>query len=400
MGSMSTGRSRSRTRRLSIIDLAGGVQPMSNQDGSIWVTFNGEIYNFEELKRELCSHGHRFVTRSDTEVLLHAYERWGQECVERFRGMFAFGIWDARRRTLFLARDRVGKKPLYYAQLDRQFVFASEIQALVEHPGIRRQLEPSALDDFLTYGYVPSPKTAFRGVYKLPPAHTLTLDLKDDALQPRADVKPYWRLEYFPKLNLGEEDAGASLLETLTEAVRLRMVADVPLGVLLSGGVDSSLVVALMSRLSDRPVKSFSIGFDDQHFNELHHARRVAHHCGTDHQELVVRPDALEILPTLVRHYGEPYADSSVIPTFHVARLTRQHVTVALSGDGGDECFAGYERYLGHQLAGWYQRIPGPLRAGLIEPFARLIPDSLPAQHRLGQAKRFLLAASQPWVKR
>ncbi len=213
-------------------------------------------------------------------------------------------------------------------------------------------------------------------------------------------MKPYWRLEYFPKLNLGEEDAGASLLETLTEAVRLRMVADVPLGVLLSGGVDSSLVVALMSRLSDRPVKSFSIGFDDQHFNELHHARRVAHHCGTDHQELVVRPDALEILPTLVRHYGEPYADSSVIPTFHVARLTRQHVTVALSGDGGDECFAGYERYLGHQLAGWYQRIPGPLRAGLIEPFARLIPDSLPAQHRLGQAKRFLLAASQPWVKR
>lgn len=270
----------------------------------------------------------------------------------------------------------------------------------MEHPGIRRQLEPSAVDDFLTYGYVPSPKTAFRGVYKLPPAHTLTLDLKDDTLQPRPDVQPYWQLEYFPKLKISEDDAAASLLETLTEAVRLRMVADVPLGVLLSGGVDSSLIVALMSRLSDRPVKSFSIGFDDQHFNELHHARTVARHCGTDHQELVVRPDALEILPTLVRHYGEPYADSSVIPTFHVARLTRQHVTVALSGDGGDECFAGYERYLGHQLAGWYQRIPGPLRAGLIEPIARLIPDSLPAQHRLGRAKRFLLAASQPWMKR
>ena len=259
---------------------------------------------------------------------------------------------------------------------------------------------PARIDDFLTYGYVPSPKTAFRGVYKLPPAHTLTLVLGDDWEQPRVDVQQYWKLEYSPKLNLNEQDAAAALLETLTEAVRLRMVADVPLGALLSGGVDSSLIVALMSRLSDRPIKSFSIGFDDHSFNELPHARKVAAHCGTDHHELVVRPDAMAILPKLVRHYGEPYADSSAIPTYHVARLTRQHVTVALSGDGGDECFAGYERYLGDRLASWYQRIPGRLRAGIIEPVARMIPEPLHPRYRLGQTKRFLNSASQPWEKR
>ena len=387
-------------RRLSIIDLAGGAQPMSNHEGTVWVTFNGEIYNFEELKRDLCAHGHHFRTRSDTEVLLHAYEQFGHDCVKRFRGMFAFGIWDSRRQSLFLGRDHVGKKPLYYAHFDRQFVFASEMQALLEHPGIKREVDLSAIDDYLTYGYVPSPKTAFNGVFKLPPAHTLTLAITSESDPPRLEIEPYWRLAYSPKLNLSEDDAAAELLEVLTEAVRLRMVADVPLGALLSGGVDSSLIVALMSRLADRPIKSFSIGFDDHSFNELPHARKVAAHCGTDHHELVVRPDDMAILPTLVRHYGEPYADSSAIPTYHVARLTRQHVTVALSGDGGDECFAGYERYLGNQLATWYQRIPGRLRSGVIEPVARMIPEPLHPQHRLGQARRFLLSASQPWEKR
>jgi len=383
-------------RRLSIIDLAGGAQPMSNETGTVWVTFNGEIYNFEELRRELQAAGHRFRTRCDTEVLVHSYERFGRDCVRRFRGMFAFGVWDSRQRVLFLARDRVGKKPLFYARAGGQFVFASEIQGLLKHPGIRRELEPSAIDDYLTYGYVPSPTTAFRGIFKLPPAHTLTLSLSESVRPPEPKIEPYWSLEYSPKLNLNEDEAADALLEILTEAVRLRMVADVPLGALLSGGVDSSLIVALMSRLSDRPIKSFSIGFDEQSFNELPHARKVARHCGTDHQELIVRPDALTILPTLVRHYGEPYADSSAVATFHVARLTRQHVTVALSGDGGDECFAGYERYLGDHLADRYQRIPCGLRTRIIEPLARLIPAWLPTGNRLGRARRFLQAASQP----
>jgi asparagine synthase (glutamine-hydrolysing) len=387
-------------RRLGIIDLAGGSQPMSNEDGAIWITFNGEIYNFEELKRELCSYGHRFRTRSDTEVLLHAYEQFGQDCVRHLRGMFAFGVWDSRRRVLFLARDRVGKKPLFYTRVDGQFVFASEIQALLAHPGIAREIEPSAIDDFLTYGYVPSPKTAFRGVLKLPPAHTLTLSLIEGDQPPLEKIEPYWRLEYTPKRNLNEDDAAAELTEILTESVRLRMVADVPLGALLSGGVDSSVIVALMSKLSSRPIKSFSIGFDDLHYNELPYARQVARHCGTDHQELVVRPNAVEILPTLIRHYGEPYADSSAVPTFEVARLTRERVTVALSGDGGDECFAGYERYLGDHLADRYQRIPHLVRAGLIEPFARSIPASLQPYNRIGRAKRFLEAASMPCDRR
>lgn len=387
-------------RRLSIIDREGGAQPMGNEDETIQVTFNGEIYNFEELRRELLALGHRFRTRSDTEVVVHAYEQFGPACVRRFRGMFALGVWDARRRTLFLARDRVGKKPLYHAQVDGQFVFASEIQALLAHPGLRRELEPTAIDDYLTYGYVPAPKTAFQGVFKLPAAHTLTLSLSDDGEPPRIEIEPYWRLDYGPKLKLDEEQAAQALLEVLTESVRLRMVADVPLGALLSGGVDSSLVVALMSQLSDRPIQSFSIGFDDQSFNELPYARQVARHYGTDHHEIVVRPDALTILPTLVRHYGEPHADSSAVPTYHVARLTRQQVTVALNGDGGDECFAGYERYLGDSLAECYQRLPRSIRSGLIEPIARRMPAGLSSRRWLGRVQRFLTAASQPRDRR
>jgi asparagine synthase (glutamine-hydrolysing) len=384
-------------RRLSIVDLAGGAQPMSNDDGSVWVTFNGEIYNFKELRRELTGLGHRFRTQGDTEIIIRAYEQFGGDCVRRFRGMFAFGIWDARLRQLFLARDHVGKKPLYHARAGGQLIFASELQALLEHPAIHRELEPGAIDDYLTYGYVPAPKTAFRGVYKLPPAHTLTLKLGDgDGLgPPDPRIEPYWRLDYSPKLNLNEDDAAEALLEVLTEAVRLRMVADVPVGALVSGGVDSSLIVALMSQLSDRPIQTFSIGFDEQPFNELPHARKVALHCRTDHQELIVRPDALNLLPTLVRHYGEPYADASAVATFEVARLTRQHVTVALSGDGGDECFAGYDRYLGDRLADWYQWVPRSVRALMIEPLVRLVPDCQRQGHRAGRARRFLLNASQ-----
>jgi len=388
-------------RRLSILDLAGGRQPMSNEDGTVWVTFNGEIYNFQELRQRLEGVGHRFATRSDTEVIVHAYEQYGGDCVKELQGMFAFALWDQRTRTLMLARDRVGKKPLFYAEVDGQWVFASELQGLLQHPGLTRQVDWTAVDDYLTYGYIPAPKTIFHGIYKLPPAHYLTLKLGADAAGgPEVRVERYWRLAYEPKLRLREEEAAEGLLEVLTEAVRLRMVADVPLGALLSGGIDSSIVVALMSQLSDRPVKTFSIGFDEQEFDELSYARLVAQRYATEHQEFVVRPNALDVLPTLVRHYGEPYADSSAIPTYYVARLTRDHVKVALNGDGGDECLAGYERYAGGEVADRYQRIPAVIRRLGIEPLSRLIPEGAPRRSRLRQARRFLQVAGQPAPER
>jgi asparagine synthase (glutamine-hydrolysing) len=382
-------------RRLSIIDLPLGKQPLANEDGTVWVTFNGEIYNFQELRRQLEQAGHRFRTRSDTEVIVHAYEEFGAACVEHFRGMFAFALWDERRRTLLLARDRVGKKPLFYAQIADAFVFASELQGLLAHPAVPREVDPAAVDDYLTYGYVPAPETIFRGIYKLLPGHTLTFNIAPESgLAPALHEAPYWKLHYGPKLVLSEEEAADQLLELLTEAVRLRLVADVPLGALLSGGIDSSIVVALMARLSSRPVQTFSIGFAEQDFNELPFARRVAEHCGTEHHELIVEARAVDVLPVLVRHYGEPFADSSAVPSYYVSRLTHQHVTVALNGDGGDESFAGYERYLGARLARRLQALPRWVRAGMGRTAACLIPDALPRRSRLRQARRFLEAAS------
>lgn len=381
-------------RRLRIIDLAGGRQPMANEDETIWVTFNGEIYNFRELREELIQLGHRFSTHSDTEVIVHGYEQFGAACPEKFRGMFAFAVWDAKRRELLIARDRVGKKPLFYAMAGSQFVFASELQGLLKHPAIKKEVAPEAIDEYLTYGYIPAPGTAFRGVCKLLPGHYLSVQMESHGAH-LAKPQRYWRLAYEPKLNLNEEEAAEGLLEVLKEAIRLRMIADVPLGALLSGGIDSSLVVALMSGMSDRPVKTFSIGFEEQAFNELPFARMVASRYGTEHHEMVVRPKALEILPLLVKHYGEPFADSSAIPSYYVAQITRQHVTVALNGDGGDECFAGYDRYLGSAMADHYQKIPRVIRQRLVEPLVTLIPDRLPRRHRLGQLKRFVRVAGQ-----
>jgi asparagine synthase (glutamine-hydrolysing) len=387
-------------RRLAIVDLAGGRQPMSNEDGTVWITFNGEIYNFGELRHRLEGLGHRFATSSDTEVIVHAYEQYGVDCVKELRGMFAFALWDQRSKMLMLGRDRVGKKPLFYTEVDGRWVFASELQGLLAHPGLPRQVDWTAVDDYLTYGYVPAPKTIFRDVYKLPPAHYLTLKLGTGSGGPDMQVVRYWRLAYEPKRTLREEEAAEGLLEVLTEAVRLRMVADVPLGALLSGGIDSSIVVALMSRLSDRPVKTFSIGFDEREFDELSYARLVAQRYGTHHQEFVVRPNALDVVPTLVRHYGEPFADSSAIPTYCVAKLTRDHVKVALNGDGGDECLAGYERYAGSEVADRYQRIPAVIRRFGIEPMSRLIPGDASRRSRLAQARRFLQVAGQPAPQR
>jgi len=384
-------------RRLAIIDLsATGRQPLSNEDGTVWITFNGEIYNFQALRQALAGLGHTFHTRTDTEVIVHAYEQWGTACVERLRGMFAFGLWDQRQRRLFLARDRVGKKPLFYTQSQGRFLFASELQGLLADPGVPRAVHLPALDAYLSWGYVPAPQTAFRDIYKLPPAHWLTLDLTPTG--PVVRIEPYWTLAYGPKFHLCEEEAAAALHEKLTEAVRLRMISDVPLGAFLSGGIDSSIVVGLMAGLSDRPVQTFSIGFKEAAYNELEHARRVAQRWSTKHSECIVQPDALAILPKLVRHYGEPYADSSAIPTFYVSQMTRASVTVAFNGDGGDESFAGYERYLGNRLAEWIQRVPGGAWSARV--LSRVLPDALDPKNRLRNARRFLQMATRPMAQR
>jgi asparagine synthase (glutamine-hydrolysing) len=384
-------------RRLAIIDLSeAGRNPLSNQSGKIWITFNGEIYNFQALRRELEDLGYRFHTRTDTEVIVNAYEEWGIDCVKRLRGMFAFAIWDRRNRRLFLARDRVGKKPLFYGQFGRRFLFASELQGLLADRSVPREINSAAIDSYLSWGYVPAPHTAFKNIFKLPPAHYLTLDLKESDFAIR--VERYWSLDYLPKTKLDEAQAIEGLREKLTEAVRLRMISDVPLGAFLSGGIDSSIVVGLMAQLSSQPVKTFSIGFEEAAYNETEHARRIAKLWQTEHHEFIVKADALAILPKLVRHYGEPYADSSAIPTFYVSQETRRSVTVALNGDGGDESFAGYERYLGNRIAERASRFPG--FAFSARALNRILPDSLNPKDRLRQAKRFLAVATKPMAAR
>lgn len=334
-------------RRLSIIDLSGGTQPMSNEDGSVWITFNGEIYNFPDLKRDLEAKGHRFRTKSDTEAIVHAYEEYGPDCVKRLRGMFAFGIWDARKRRLFLARDRMGKKPLHYFSDGKKFIFASEIKAIVQDRQVPREIDPDALVDYFTHLYIPFPRTIFRSVRKLPPGHWMTVSFETAAGRSSLgiDQRPYWDLRYSPDASMSEQDWVEGLREKINEAVRVRLMSDVPLGAFLSGGVDSSAVVAAMAAAQAGPVKTFSVGFEEEDFSEIEYARAIARRFGTDHHEEVVRPDAVDLLPKLAWEFDEPFADSSAIPTYHVSRMARQHVTVALSGDGGDETFAGYKRY-------------------------------------------------------
>src|SRR6478672_10761101 len=335
-------------RRLAIIDLKSGQQPIHNQDRTSWIVFNGEIYNYLELREKLEKLGHTFYTNSDTEAIVHAYDEYGVDCPKHLRGMFAFAIWDELDKSLFLARDRVGKKPLLYAQLPDQLAFASEFSALVLHPDVSRDVDLEAIHHYLSFMCVPAPLTAYRAIRKLEPAHWL--------LWRNGEIKTerYWHLDFSKKTSMSETEAGERLIDLLREAVRIRLMSEVPLGAFLSGGIDSSAVVALMAQESSERVKTFSIGFEEQDFSEVHHARRVAEHVGADHHEFIVRPDAMQILPTLVEHYGEPFADSSAIPSYYVSRETRQYVTVALNGDGGDECFAGYERYAAMNLARAY----------------------------------------------
>jgi asparagine synthase (glutamine-hydrolysing) len=331
-------------RRLSIIDLTGGDQPIANEDGTVWVVFNGEIYNYRELTADLSARGHRFATSSDTEVLVHLYEEYGERCVEPLRGMFAFAIWDGARRELLVGRDRLGIKPLYYAATPDGFVFGSELKALVQSPWLSPRLDRRGLAAYLEYGYVPDPLSILHGVAKVPPGHTLTVRSGRPA-SPRR----YWQATgHFKRAaaSEGETQAAEDLWRKLEEAVRFHMVSDVPVGAFLSGGVDSSAVVSMMARSSGRPVKTFSVGFREDRYNELPHARQVAEAYGTEHHELVVEPNDLKVLEELLSGFDEPFADSSAIPTYLVSRLARQHVKVVLSGDGGDELFAGYDRYV------------------------------------------------------
>jgi len=381
-------------RRLAIIDLKTGQQPIHNRDRTRWLVFNGEIYNYRELREKLEKLGHQFYTNSDTEAVIAAYDQYGTDCPKHLRGMFAFAIWDEREKSLFLARDRVGKKPLLYAQTPNQLLFASEFSALVLHPDVSRDVDYEAIHHYLSFICVPAPLTAYRSIRKLEPAHWL--------LWRNGEIKTerYWQLDFSNKVSLSEAEAGERAIELLREAVRIRLMSEVPLGAFLSGGIDSSAVVALMAQESSERVKTFSIGFEEQDFSELHHARRVAEYVGADHHEFVVRPDAMEVLPMLVEHYGEPFADSSAIPSYYVSRETRRYVTVALNGDGGDECFAGYERYAAMNLAQSYAALPGVLRDGVIGNAARALPAFQSRANPLSKAQRFVAAASLSPIER
>lgn len=372
-------------KRLSIIDLASGQQPLFNEDGSVAVVFNGEIYNFVELMPELQALGHVFRTHCDTEVIVHAWEQWGEQCVDRFRGMFAFALWDRNRRTLFLARDRFGVKPLFYALLpDGQFLFGSELKVLTAHPGFARVLDPLAVEDYFAYGYIPEPRTIYRDCFKLPPGHTLTLRRGAPLPPPRQ----YWDIPFRPVGPVSLADAQEELVERLREAVKIRLMAEVPLGAFLSGGVDSSAVVAMMAGLSAEPVNTCSIAFSDPAFNEAAFAQQVARRYHTHHHVETVDADDYDLIDRLAGLYDEPFADSSALPTYRVCELAKRHVTVALSGDGGDENFAGYRRYRWHL---YEERLRGLMPDGLRRPLFGLLGRLYP---KLDWAPKVLRAKS------
>ncbi|CDG83274.1 XrtA/PEP-CTERM system amidotransferase [Janthinobacterium agaricidamnosum] len=361
-------------RRLSIIDLASGQQPLFNQARDVVLVFNGEIYNFQALRRELSQFGHRFRTHSDTEVIVHAWEQWGERCVDRLRGMFAFGLWDKRQQLLFLARDRLGEKPLYYGLPgDGCLLFGSELKALLAYPAMPRKLDPLAVEDYFAYGYVPEPRSIFAAIHKLPPGHTLTL--RHGAPPPAS--RQYWDVPFEPRQVASEAQAGDELISRLREAVSIRLVAEVPLGAFLSGGVDSSAVVAMMAGCRQEPVETCSISFGDPAFDESSYADRVARRYQTRHHALRVEQDDFALVDQLAALYDEPFADSSALPTYRVCQLARQRVTVALSGDGGDENLAGYRRYrwFMHEER-WRKLLPAGLRRPLFGALGHLYPKA------------------------
>ena len=382
--------------RLAVIDLSqAAAQPISDADGAVHVVNNGEIYNFQALRQELTGLGHRFLSDGDTEVIVHGYKQWGDQVIGRLRGMFAFVLWDSRRRRLLLVRDRLGQKPLHYAWAGGKLLFGSEIKAILAWPGMAREADLEAIHHYLAFRAVPAPHTAFKGIRHLEPAHYLAVEADGSHRMER-----YWSM---PEPSAARPRLAADLAEEIIsrfdEAVRLRLIADVPLGAFLSGGIDSACVVAAMARASDKPVKTFTIGFADRGFDERGPARAVAERYGTDHQEFVVEPDAVAILPKLVWHYGEPFADASAVPTWYVAEITRRHVTVALNGDGGDEGFLGYPRYAGCRLGGWTDALPGPARR-LMGALGRALPVETSRWRMMRYARRFLVDAAMPAAQR
>lgn len=379
-------------KRLSIIDLKTGHQPMYNEDGSIVIVFNGEIYNFQDLKPLLEQKGHSFKTHSDTEVIIHAYEEYGEDCLKYFDGMYAFALWDPQARVLFLARDRFGKKPVYYAAFDNQFIFGSELKTLLKHPSVKKEIDPHALSKYLAYEYVPSPYSIFKNIYKLEPGHKLTL--KDTKIR----TERYWDIGFERKGRFDLQEAEEKLVALLKESVKKRLISDVPLGVFLSGGIDSSSVVAMMAELMPpKDIKTFSITFKEKSFDESGDAKRVAGYFGTDHREQVLDPDVmLDIFPKILDLLDEPFADSSIIPTYLVSRFTRQHVKVALGGDGGDELFLGYPSFLAHKISGYMNGLPLFLKKLPLQILTKIAPVSHDHMSMNFRAKRFLRGFDYP----
>jgi asparagine synthase (glutamine-hydrolysing) len=358
-------------RRLAVIDLNTGDQPIPNEDQSVWIVFNGEIYNFPELRAKLEKKGHRFRTLTDTECIVHLYEDCGDDCIHHLRGQFAFALWDQQKERLLIARDRFGQKPLYYTLKNGRLLFSSELSSLLEGFPSPAEINLSAIDLYLSLQYIPEPLTPYEGVNKLPAAHKLIYESGKIA------IEPYWELRYEPKNQAPEKDLIAELQELLSDAVRMRMISDVPLGAHLSGGIDSSIVVALMAEASEQPVKTFSVGFEETAFSELPYARIVAERFGTDHREFTLTfGDIPATLEKLIYHFGEPFADPSAIPLFYLSKLTREYVTVALNGDGGDEAFAGYQRYWLDPWANRYTRLPKVISQNLLPSLVRFLPDA------------------------
>ena len=379
-------------RRLSIIDLKTGRQPMSSESAATTIVYNGEIYNFQELKSGMVERAHQFMTHSDTEVIIHAYEESGEDCVKLFNGMFAFAIWDSRKKKLFIARDRFGKKPLYYGIFDNQFIFGSELKSLLKHPSVRKSIDFEALGKYLAYEYIPAPYSIFKGIFKLEAGSKLILE------KGKVRVDKYWVPKIEPDDRIDVETAKARLIQLLKESVKRRLISDVPLGVFLSGGIDSSAVVAMMSELmKPKDIKTFSIGFKEKSFDESSDARRVAEHFHTDHHEEILDPDAmLEVFPDILEYLDEPFADSSIIPTYLVSKFTRKHVTVALGGDGGDELFMGYPSFMAHRLDEYFKFCPMALKKAILGGATIVLPNSQGHMSLASYLHRFARGAGYP----
>jgi asparagine synthase (glutamine-hydrolysing) len=380
-------------RRLAIIDLAMGNQPMDNEDGSVRIVFNGEIYNYQDLRHRLEGSGHTFRTHTDTETIVHLYEDLGLDCFEHLNGMFAIAIWDSLRNRLVLARDRLGKKPLYYTVQNGRLLFASELKSLLQVPGIQKQMDPGAVDLYLTYQYIPHPHSIYQGIHKLPPGHFAVFE------NGQVRVESFWKVDWSKEISIDQATASQKLKELLLDSIRIRLRSDVPLGAFLSGGIDSSLVVAIAQQQLQTPIRTFSIGFSESDFDETRYAKMVADHVGTKHERFEVNASGMDIVDRLVDQYDEPFSDSSAVPTWYLCELTRQHVTVALSGDGGDELFGGYERY---RALEWSGRLQSWLPVSWLNQswLIKRLPDSNARRSLLRRVRRFCEALGQPPVER